>query len=267
MIDAGWPGVAFRQGSGYGTGHGPVAQLDRASPSEGEGRRFESFRVRHPGLPCCIGRRRLPGSGRHRRRASLGSGSPLMASDAAFRAGVMVPHEPVLTMAAVNTVGWAGPRLEFLERTAGERLRSRRLPPGGSRVERLSQAAPNRTERSLAVTRQQFRPAGARNIYVPAAQRSLVFLHVPKCGGTSATTALQSSFRQAITKDGRLPRSQSWRDGSPVPRPRGAWRRLACAAGCAHGDVASLTGRSSDLELPSSHPQPPDCRCTTLPRN
>src|SRR5438105_3745139 len=31
----------------YFDGRGPVAQLDRALPSEGRGRRFESFRVRH----------------------------------------------------------------------------------------------------------------------------------------------------------------------------------------------------------------------------
>ena len=47
----GWQGRAeralSRRGrSALGTRHGPVAQLDRASPSEGEGRTFESCRVR-----------------------------------------------------------------------------------------------------------------------------------------------------------------------------------------------------------------------------
>jgi hypothetical protein len=47
------PSPPFRHGllpacdSLYGSGAGPVAQLDRASPSEGEGRTFESCRVRH----------------------------------------------------------------------------------------------------------------------------------------------------------------------------------------------------------------------------
>src|ERR1700712_3048963 len=38
--------LAIARTSGYAALAGPVAQLDRASPSEGEGRRFESFRVR-----------------------------------------------------------------------------------------------------------------------------------------------------------------------------------------------------------------------------
>lgn len=37
--------------SRYERDNGPVAQLDRASPSEGEGRTFESCRVRHSSLP------------------------------------------------------------------------------------------------------------------------------------------------------------------------------------------------------------------------
>ena len=37
---------------GYDDAHGPVAQMDRASPSEGEGQAFESPRVRQPPLPA-----------------------------------------------------------------------------------------------------------------------------------------------------------------------------------------------------------------------
>ena len=41
------PALPLRPGSRYAHPDGPVAQLDRASPSEGEGRTFESCRVRH----------------------------------------------------------------------------------------------------------------------------------------------------------------------------------------------------------------------------
>src|SRR5690625_1162520 len=39
--------------------HALVAQLDRASPSEGEGRRFESCRARHPFLKTIFSAKRL----------------------------------------------------------------------------------------------------------------------------------------------------------------------------------------------------------------
>ena len=39
----------------YSSAQAPVAQLDRVSPSEGEGHRFESYRVRHLfGMLCKI---------------------------------------------------------------------------------------------------------------------------------------------------------------------------------------------------------------------
>ena len=47
LTPGGRRGLSLGGGLGYWDGAGPVAQLDRALPSEGKGRTFESYRVRH----------------------------------------------------------------------------------------------------------------------------------------------------------------------------------------------------------------------------
>ena len=58
IIDLGGAGCHWGLGgvaaAGYGVGAGPVAQLDRALPSEGRGRTFESCRVRQFLLVGCV---------------------------------------------------------------------------------------------------------------------------------------------------------------------------------------------------------------------
>ena len=70
----------------WGECAGPVAQLDRASPSEGEGRTFESCRVRQyfqQVSACCpSGNRARDNSSRHRITRSAGAGAGNVSDDA-----------------------------------------------------------------------------------------------------------------------------------------------------------------------------------------
>ena len=58
-------GVAVAARFGYENSHAPVAQLDRALPSEGRGHKFESCRARHFGTEL---RARRPAVLRSKRR-------------------------------------------------------------------------------------------------------------------------------------------------------------------------------------------------------